>query len=180
MTARVAPAEAPYDGVVQKAFDRLMPDGVDPLILFRTLARDERLFQRFMGAGLLDKGHLSLREREIAIDRTCGLCRSEYEWGVHVAMFAERVGLTPAQVAASVTGDGDNEAWAPRDRLIVQMMEALHATSTINDDLWAALRGEFDEMALIELIMLAGFYHTVSYLTNALNLPLEPYGARFP
>ena len=27
--------------------------------------------------------------------------------------------------------------------------------------------------------MLAGFYRTVSYLTNALHLPLEPDAARF-
>ena len=33
---------------------------------------------------------LPLREREIAIDRTCARCGCEYEWGVHVAYFAER------------------------------------------------------------------------------------------
>ena len=32
---------------------------------------------------------LSLREREIVIDRTCALTGCEYEWGVHVAIFAE-------------------------------------------------------------------------------------------
>jgi hypothetical protein len=30
------------------------------------------------------------------------------------------------------------------------------------------------------LLVLEGFYHTVSYLTNALRLPLEPDGTRFP
>jgi hypothetical protein len=28
--------------------------------------------------------------------------------------------------------------------------------------------------------MLAGFYRTVSYLTNALRLPMESFAARFP
>jgi len=28
--------------------------------------------------------------------------------------------------------------------------------------------------------MLAGFYRTVSYLTNAMELPLEDVGIRFP
>jgi hypothetical protein len=37
----------------------------------------------------------------------------------------------------------------------------------------------FSEEAMLELLMLAGFYRTVSYLTNALRLPLEPYAARF-
>jgi hypothetical protein len=38
----------------------------------------------------------------------------------------------------------------------------------------------FSEGALLELLMLAGFYRTVSYLTNALRLPLEPDTARLP
>jgi hypothetical protein len=29
-------------------------------------------------------------------------------------------------------------------------------------------------------MMLAGFYRTVSYITNAVRLPLETYAARFP
>jgi hypothetical protein len=60
--------------------------------LFTPLARDERLFERLTGGGLLDRGHLTLRQREIVIDRVTINCGSEYEWGVHVAMFAEMVG----------------------------------------------------------------------------------------
>jgi alkylhydroperoxidase family enzyme len=41
------------------------------------------------------------------------------------------------------------------------------------------LRERFSEQALLELLMLAGFYRTVSYLTNALRLPLEAGAARF-
>ena len=33
---------------------------------------------------------------------------------------------------------------------------------------------------MIELILLAGFYRTTSYLVNALRLPLEATAARFP
>ena len=42
------------------------------------------------------------------------------------------------------------------------------------------MAAEFSDMALIEILMLAGFYRAVSYLTNALRLPLEAYAARFP
>ena len=52
------------------------------------------------------------------------------------------------------------------------------ATSTIA--LWGELRARFSEEAILELLLLAGFYRTVSSLTNALRLPLEPYAARFP
>jgi hypothetical protein len=54
-----------------------MPPGVPPLVLFTTLARDARLFERFRGGGLLDKGHLTLRQREIVIDRVTAQCRSD-------------------------------------------------------------------------------------------------------
>jgi hypothetical protein len=33
---------------------------------------------------------------------------------------------------------------------------------------------------MLELLMLAGYYRMISYLTNALRLPLEARGARFP
>ena len=33
---------------------------------------------------------------------------------------------------------------------------------------------------MLELILLAGFYRTVSYLTNSLALPPEAFAARFP
>jgi Carboxymuconolactone decarboxylase family len=44
---------------------------------------------------------LWLRDREIIIDRTCARCRCQYEWGMHVAFFAERAGLSSAQITPS-------------------------------------------------------------------------------
>lgn len=67
-----------------------MPPDVPPLALFRTVARNGRVFGRLMAGGLLDKGSLFLREREILIDRTSALCGAEYEWGVHVAFFTDQ------------------------------------------------------------------------------------------
>ena len=73
-SARISPASPPYPPEIQARFDALMPPGVDPLMLFRTLARDQRLFSRFKGGGLLDKGHLTLRQREIVIHRVTARC----------------------------------------------------------------------------------------------------------
>jgi alkylhydroperoxidase family enzyme len=180
MTARIAPAVRPYAPDMEKTLAGLMPEGVEPLLLFRTLARDPRLFRRFMAGGLLDKGNLTLREREIAIDRTCARCGGEYEWGVHVALFAERVGFGPEEIAATRAAGVDAPCWSGRERLILRLVDQLHETSTVDDALWRALADEFSDEQVLELVMLAGFYHTVSFLVNALRLPLEPYGARFP
>ena len=177
---RVAPAEPPYPAEIQARFDALMPPGVAPLVLFRALARDQRLFQRFRGAGLLDKGHLTLRQREIVIDRVTAQCGSEYEWGVHVAFFAERAGLDETQQRSLVRGEPSYACWSAPDALLIRFCDTLHATCGVDDALWAELRARLSEEAMLELLLLAGFYRTVSYLTNALRLPLEPYAARFP
>lgn len=177
---RVAPANPPYAPEVQARFEALMPPGVEPLVLFRMLARDPRLFQRFMGGGLLDRGHLTLRQREVVIHRVTAQCRSEYEWGVHVAFFAKRAGLDADQLRSTVHGGTDDACWSAEDRLLIRFCDAQHASCDIDDALWAELRGTFTEDAMIELLLLAGFYRTVSYLTNALRLPLEPFAARCP
>jgi alkylhydroperoxidase family enzyme len=179
-TARIAPAQPPFSADVQGWLDRTMPPGQPPLVLFTTLARDPRLFSKFFSAGLLDRGHLTLRQREVVIHRTTALNRSEYEWGVHAAIFAARVQLTPEQLQSTVHGSADDACWSGDDRLLLRLCDALHASSTLDDTLWQSLRERFSDEAMLELLMLAGFYRTVSYLTNALRLPLEPNAARFP
>src|SRR5215831_9817505 len=120
---RIAPAEPPYSEHVAAAFARIMPAGIAPLALFRVLAVNERVFLRVMAGGLLDRGSITLREREIVIDRTCARCGSEYEWGVHVAFFGPRAGLTPQQLAATCAADPDDPespAFPPRERLLLR------------------------------------------------------------
>ena len=90
-----------------------MPPGVPPLTLFTTLARVPRIYERFRAGSLLDRGPVSLRHREIVIDRTCARCGSSYEWGVHVAFFAQRVALTAEQIRATQHGSGDDPVWSP-------------------------------------------------------------------
>src|SRR5688572_3903710 len=111
---RIAALEPPFTAPVAEALERIMPTGVPPLALFRTLAVNERVFLRVMAGGLLDRGSISLRERELVIDRTCARCGSEYEWGVHVAFFAERARLSSEEVASTCT-EPETGAFSPRE-----------------------------------------------------------------
>ena len=180
MTApRIQPAEPPYSALVADALARVMPEGVPPLALFRTVAVNERVFLRMMAGGLLDRGSLTLREREVVIDRTCFRCGSEYEWGVHVAFFGARVGLTEAETRDLCANDPEATAFGPRERLLLRLCDELHATANVGDALWSALAKEWSPAELVELIALAGYYHAIAFLTNALRVPLEAFGARF-
>lgn len=179
VTCRIAPAPMPFDPEIAPTIERVMK-GQPPLHLFATLARDTRLAQKFFAAGLLDKGHLSIRQREVIIDRTTALCRSEYEWGVHITLFAGVAGLTAEQVHSTAVGGADDPCWTGEDRLLIRLCDALHQGCDVPDALWSELAAHFSEEALLELLMLAGFYRTVAYLTNALRMPLENGVARFP
>ncbi len=177
--SRIAPLQPPYQQEIQAEFDRIMR-GAPPLMLFRTIARHPRPWAKFRAAGLLDRGPLTLKEREIVIDRTCALTGCEYEWGVHVATFAGAAHLTDEQVRATVLGKADATCWSESEKVLLAAVDALHARATFDDAEFKALSAHYDDAKILEIILLCGFYRTVSYLANGLNLPLEKTAARFP
>lgn len=173
----MAPAES-IDDDIRAMIDAVMR-GRTPLALFTTLARDRRLFQKFFAGGLLDRGHLTLRQREIVIDRTTALCGAEYEWGVHVSGFARAALLTSEEITSLTSGTADDTCWDRPEAALVRMCDALHERATLDDEHWDALREWHSEEAIVELLLLAGFYRTTSYLVNSLRLTNEPGMAVF-
>lgn len=117
---RIAPIEPPYTADVNESFDTVMR-GAPPLLLFRTVANNPRVLQRMMAGGLLDRGSISLREREL-----------------------------------------------------------MNLRSRVIDLTWSKLSQFFNSSQLIELVMLAGLYHAVSFTVNALEIQLENLAPRFP
>ena len=182
MSARIEPAEPPFVPEVQAVLDRLPRSWMPPFRLFTTLARDMRLFQRFTRGGLIDleNGNITLRQREVLLDRVTALCAREYEWGLRIHYFARDAGLTDEHVRATVHGRASEACWSPEDRLLVRLADELHASCDVSDALWNELRAAFSEKARMEFLLLAGFYRTVSYIANGLRLPLEPHAVRFP
>src|SRR5580692_2096233 len=177
--SRIAPLEPPYEPEIQGQFDRIMR-GAPPLMLFRVMASSPRAWEKFRAGSLLDRGPLSLREREIVIDRTCALTGCEYEWGVHVATFAEAAQLNETQVRATVREAADAPCWTAAEQALIAAVDALHVNATLSDAVFKALSAHYDDAKIFEVILLCGFYRTVSYLANGLDLPLEANAARFP
>ena len=178
--SRVDPLAPPFPAELQAVFDRIMPPGVPPLVLFTTLARVPRVYDRFRAGSLLDRGPVTLRQREIVIHRTCARCGCTYEWGVHAAFFAERTGLTAEHLQSTACGSAGDRVWSNEERLLIRLADELHDTAGLSDDLWNALRPAYRIEQILELIALTGYYHTVSFFANGLRLPLEPFAVPFP
>jgi alkylhydroperoxidase family enzyme len=177
--SRIAPLEPPYDREIQGQLDRIMR-GAPPLMLFRVIASNTRAWDKFRAGSLLDPSPLSLREREIVIDRTCALTGCEYEWGVHVTIFAAAAQLTDEQVRATVLAGPDAPCWSAAEQALIAAVDALHLRATLSDAEFTALSAHYDDAKVFEIILLCGFYRTVSYLANGLDLPLEAKVAKFP
>src|ERR1041384_3194125 len=117
--SRIVPAAPPYEPAIAEALQRIMPPVLPPLVLLRTMARSPRVFTKMFAGGLLDKGPLSLRQREIVIDRTTARLGCEDEWGGDGRLFAGKVGFGEAETAATVTGAPDAACWSPPEQALL-------------------------------------------------------------
>ncbi|HEX5225743.1 MAG TPA: hypothetical protein VFW29_11505 [Solirubrobacteraceae bacterium] len=182
---RIEPLEPPYDEDTARFLARWMPPGsdVEPLRLFRTLARNEELASRMrpLGAGIL--GRTATVEpllREIMIHRTCALTGNEYEWGVHAAAFGAPLGLDDRRLRSTVHGSAEDPCWDEREACVFALAGELHESATISDGLWRRLRAHFDDRQVIELLATAGWYHVIAYVCNGLAVAREDWAPGFP
>jgi alkylhydroperoxidase family enzyme len=181
--SRLQPLGPPYEPDVEERLSAMMPPGVPPILLFRTFARNMPMAAAMDGWGryeLSKRLSLTLRDREIVIDRTTARCDCEYEWGVHVAFFAERAGLSNAQISSLTCGDATDPCWGQdHDRLLIEAVDALHDAADVSDVLWHRLAAEFSDAQLLDLFLLCGWYHAISFAANAGRVPLEDGAPRF-
>lgn len=180
MANRAAPLEPPYPADAAAVLASMTFGMPQPLALFRTIAHNPRVLDRVRRGGLLDKGSLTLRQREIAILRTTALCGAEYEWGVHVQIFAEAAKFTPAQIAATTGARADGAAWPSDEQAILNLADALHENARIDDALYGELQGHYSTAQLVELVALCGFYHLIAFQIGAFAIANEPGAPRFP
>jgi len=157
--------------------------GVEPLALFRLLLRHPKLSESLHPLGAFQLGKdasLSLRDRELVINRTCARCHCEYEWGVHTALLGPHAGLGPATITATVKSSANDEVWSVRERCLISFVDSLHDAGTVSDELWQRLLDFWTEDQALELAVLTGYYHAISFAANTAGLLPETWALRFP
>jgi 4-carboxymuconolactone decarboxylase len=154
---RLQPLAPPYEPEIARTLDRMMPPGMPPLNLFRTVAHNRHVLDklRSTGAYLLNFGTLEDSEREFVIQYVCERCGCDYERDVHAAFFGR----------------------PERDELLARTVDELHDTGTLSDATWTALAERYRPEQLVELVALCGQYHVVSYLANAFEVEPERTGS---
>lgn len=171
---RIAPlAAAERDAQAEALLAGVAVEGAAADHIFATLVRHPGLFRRWLPfGGKLLSGKLPARHRELLILRTGWRCQAEYEWAQHVRI-ALAVGCTDEDVTR-VQGGPDAVGWSPFESALLRAADELHDDACITDATWALLAGEYDERQLIEVPMVVGHYHLVSFTLNSLGVPLEP------
>ncbi len=181
---RITPLEPPYSDETAAHLAKTMPSWskMPPLRLFRQFARHFPMARSLydLGGLILARGVLEAADREMLILRTCARCGAEYEWGVHAVSYPPRVGINEQQVTATYTSTADDAIFDPRQSLLIRIADELHDTSTLCDATWEAMAASFDEPQCLEILLVAGFYHFISYTVNATQTAREPWAARFP
>jgi alkylhydroperoxidase family enzyme len=182
MAARIPPGTRVQTGVLNALIARaigLAAGTRGPPALFSTLGRHRRLFRPWLrfAAGLMPRGALPRPDAELVILRVAVLCDSAYEWTQHERM-APRFGLDEAAVARVREGS-DAARWSARQAALIRAVDELHATRTLSDSNWDALRAAgLSETELIELPMLAGHYEMLAMTLNALRVPPDRFRGR--
>lgn len=178
---RIAPDTPPYEPEVAARLDKMMP-GAPPITLFRTFVRNMPMAEAmgpWGGYELSKRLSLTMRQRELVIDRVTARCRCEYEWGVHITFFGDRVGLTDDQKRSITHGSPSDPCWRSDESALLRAVDELHDQADISDPTWSALSLALTEAQILDALMLAGWYHAISYVAKAARVDLEDRVARF-
>lgn len=161
--------------IVQKT---VLDDG-PPLNVFRTMVRNERLAKRVnvLAGAFLNSDHVAPRDRELVILRTAWRARCDYEF-VHHLPLARTAGLTVPEIRR-LRQDG-LDGWATVDRIVITMADELCRSADVSDETWNGLCAGRTAEAVMELVVLAGFYRALAGFMNAVGVELEEETMRAP
>lgn len=176
---RLEPLEAPYPAEVSDILASMMPPGAEPIGLFRTVAHSPKMLAKLRASSMLGKMSLTLRQREILILRTTAQCEAEYEWGVHVNFFAEKAGFSAREVSAVSFAAPQESGLKEAEAVLLLLVDNLARNNMVADATYARMEAEFSVEQILEMIMLIGMYHTVSFLCNGLAISNEAGTPRF-
>ncbi len=95
-------------------------------------------------------------------------------------MFAAKAGFTPEQVRSTFDGDAGDGNWDAAEAVLIATVDALLDHKKLTQAEFDAFHAHYDAAQVLEIVQLVGFYHGVSLICGALDIPPEAAMGRFP
>lgn len=128
-----------------------------------------------LGSQLRYRGVLADADRELTILTAGREVEAPYEWSAHEPIGLE-VGVRPEAIEV-LRHQRPTTGLEPREALIIDTVRSLYREHKIPDDLYARAEATLGRQALVELVILAGYYGLVGFVLNAFEVDL-PEGER--
>ena len=170
--------KATYDAIdktmvpwaVKAGFEAKTSDGrlIGP---FNSILLSPEITNSFLALQAVEQKHTTLsdRVRQIVILTVGAVWACDYERYAHSAV-ARKAGISDAAIKALV-----DDAPAPdldeKEQCAQRFTRRLTVQHQIDDDLYAETEAAFGPQGIVDIIYLAGCYHTVSALLNAFRVP---------
>lgn len=143
------------------------------LNIFRTLVRYPELYRAFMrfGGHILGSSSIDARSREILILRAGHLSKCPYEVHQHNRI-GKLAGLNDAEIERIAVGPSAPE-WTAKERTLLQAADELHAHQFISDATYAALKHDWNDKQLMDVVFTVGQYTMVSMFLSTFGVQIE-------
>ncbi len=139
---------------------------------FNTILLSPEIATSFLALQAAEQEHTSLskRVRQVVILTVGAVWKCEYERYAHTAV-ARKAGFTEEVVSALAEGR-DVEGLSTTERLAQRVTWQLTAEYRLSPELYAEAVSALGAQGIVDLILLAGCYQTVSSLLNAFQVPV--------
>jgi 4-carboxymuconolactone decarboxylase len=127
-----------------------------------------------LGSQLRFRGVLADADRELAILTAGREVEALYEWAAHEPLGRE-AGVRPEAIEV-LRNQRSSAGLQLREALIVDTVRALFRNHAIPTELYGRAEAELGRQALLELVVLAGYYGLIGFVLNAFEAEL-PAGA---
>jgi alkylhydroperoxidase family enzyme len=122
---------------------------------------------------LLEQLELDPKLRELTILRVAHRTQSHYAWVQHVAL-AQLVGVSDEQITSLQQGEAESEHFTTKEQLVLTFADEVMQTPRLSDALFEQMRSHFSSREIVELLLVVGWYWTVSRLMTTLDIEPDP------
>lgn len=177
----------PITAEAQRLLERIVPPPHRPPQLYYEIAANEAVARQLIEGplvglrGLLYTGQVSNAERELCILRVTARRGAAHEWGVHVAYFGAKSGLSPSQIDATASDSVvPQPPWTDRQRAVLAVADAVADVRELGSEEEALVAAELSRSERTEFCVLGALYLGIAAMCRVFRVPAEPGTPRMP